>query len=295
MTREDDLTQKSQDGERAVWTAEEIEARLGASTVAFRAPPYPRPLGAPEIAAMRQAGLTRIEITGIRSPHGFDFTDRDQLAEVKAACRNEGVSVVSVHGPSRGYASEDEDERRQAVREAVNAARVAEELGAGVMVCHFGTDERAERSVVDVIEQTEGSTLRLAVENGKDLRDFADIVDRVGSDRFGMIVDIGHTRDADGVNPFTKPEAARRTMAQCGDRLIHLHLHDFRETDHLAPMDGDIEWGEIFEAFRDVDYQGQLMFESAWRDTARTLDPEYVLARTAAFPQNFAERYGAAS
>ena len=203
--------------------------------------------------------------------------------------------MVSVHGPSRGYASEDEDERRQAVREAVNAARVAEELGAGVMVCHFGTDERAERSVIDVIEQTEGSALRLAVENGKVLRDFADIVDRVGSDRFGMIVDIGHTRDADGVNPFTKPEAARRTMAQCGDRLIHLHLHDFRETDHLAPMDGDIEWGEIFEAFRDVDYQGQLMFESAWKDTARTLGPEYVLARTAAFPQNFADRYGAAS
>ena len=71
-----------------------------------------------------------------------------------------------------------------------------------------------------------------------------------------MIVDIGHTRDADGVNPFTTPEAARRTMAFCGNRLIHLHLHDFRETDHLAPMDGDIEWGEIFEAFRDIDYKG---------------------------------------
>ena len=289
------MTQQSQDGERAAWTAEEIEARLGASTVAFRHPPYPRPIGAREIAAIREAGLTRIEVTGIRSPHGFDFTDRGQLSEVKAACRNEGVSVVSVHGPSRGYASEDEDERRQAVGDAVNAARVSEELGAGVMVCHFGTDERSEQSVTDVLEQTDDSTLRLAVENGKDLRDFADIVDRVGSDRFGMIVDIGHTRDADGVNPFTKPEAARRTMAQCGDRLIHLHLHDFRETDHLAPMDGDIEWGEIFEAFRDIDYAGMFMFESAWRDTARTLDPEYVLARTAAFPRSFAERYGAAS
>ena len=289
------MTQQSENGRRAPWTAEEIEARLGASTVAFRVPPYPRPIGAPEIAVMRKAGLTRIEVTGIRSPHGFDFWDRAQLAEVRAACRNEGVSVVSVHGPNGGYASEDDDERRAAVRRAVTAARVAEELGAGVMVFHFGTDERAERSVVDVLEQTEGSTLRLAVENGKDLGEFADIVDRVGSDRFGMIVDIGHTRDADGVNPFTKPEAARRTMAYCGGRLIHLHLHDFRETDHLAPMDGDIEWGEIFGAFRDIDYKGQLMFESAWRDTARTLDPEYVLARTAAFPRSFVERYGVAS
>ena len=37
------------------------------------------------------------------------------------------------------------------------------------------------------------------------------------------------------------------------------------------------------------------MFESAWSDTTRTLNPEYVLAKTAAFPQNFIERYGAAS
>ena len=288
------MTQPSENGERVPWTAEEIEARLGASTVAFRAPPYPRPIGAPEIAAMREAGITRIEVTGIRSPRGFDFADRAQLAEVQAACRNEGVEVVSVHGPNRPYASVDEDQRREAVRGAVAAIRVAEELGAGVIVFHFGTDERAERSVVDVLEQTEGSTIRLAVENGKDLREFADIVDRVGSDRFGMIVDVGHTRDADGLNPLTRPEAARKTMAFCGDRLIHLHLHDFRETDHLAPMDGDLQWAEIFEAFRDIDYQGLFMFESAWADTTRRIEPGYVLAKTAAFPQMFTDRYGAA-
>ena len=289
------MTQQPGNGGHAAWTAEEIEARLGASTVAFRTPPYPRPIGAPEIAAMREVGLTRIEVTGIRSPYGFDFWDRGQLAEVKAACRNEGVSVVSVHGPNRPYAAVDENQRRTAVRDAVDATRVAEELGAGVIVFHFGTDKQAERSVVDVLEQTEGSTIRLAVENGKDLRDFADVVDRVGSDRFGMIVDVGHTRDADGMNPLTRPGAARQTMAFCGHRLIHLHLHDFRETDHLAPMDGDIQWAEIFQAFRDIDYQGLFMFESAWADTTRTLGPSYVLAKTAAFPRSFAERYGTAS
>ena len=282
------------DGERTGWTAEEIEARLGASTVAFRAPPYPRPIGAPEIAAMREAGLTRIEVTGIRSPRGFDYESRRQIDEVAAACRNEGVEVVSMHGPNAAYGAVDEAARRAAVGRAVNAVRVAEELGAGVVVVHFGTDERAERSVVDVLERTEDSTLRLAVENGKDLRDFANIVDRVGSDRFGMIVDVGHTRDAHGVNPLTVPGAARRTMAFCGDRLIHLHLHDFRETDHLAPMDGGIVWDEIFAAFRDIDYQGLFMFESAWKDTTRAIGPGYVLAKTAAFPRAFAERYGAA-
>ena len=289
------MTQQLGNGGGTDWTAEEIEARLGASTVAFRTPPYPRPIGAPEIAAVREAGLKRIEVTGIRSPHGFDFWDRGQIAEVQAACRNEGIEIVSVHGPNRPYAAADEEKRRAGVRDAVTATRVAEELGAGVIVFHFGTDERAERSVVDVLEQTEGSTIRLAVENGKDLRDFADIVDRVGSDRFGMIVDVGHTRDEDGANPLTKLEAARQTMAFCGDRLIHLHLHDFRETDHLAPMDGDLQWAEVFEAFRDIDYQGLFMFESAWADTTRRIEPGYVLAKTAAFPQMFTDRYGADS
>ena len=209
------------------YTADEIAERLGATTGAFLS--EETPLGAREIAAIRAAGITRIEVCGIRSPQHLDFGNSQQAADVVRECREQGVEIVSFHGPTVEYASTDEEERRAAVKEAAAAARVADDMGASVMVCHFGTSEESKRTIVDMLEELDGSAIRLANENGEDLRDYMALVDEVGSDRFGMVVDVGHTRDEDGVNPFIKPDRARETLAQCGPRLIHLHLHDFLE------------------------------------------------------------------
>ncbi len=272
------------------YTADEIEQRLGATTAAFRS--EDTRLGAAEIATIRAAGITRIEVSGIRSPKHFDFSNSRQAADVVRECREQGVEIVSAHGPTVEYASTDEDERGAAVREAAAAARVAEDMGASVMVCHFGASEESKRTVVDMLEELEDSTIRLANENGKDLRDYMALVDEVGSNRFGMVVDVGHTRDEDGVNPFIKPDRARDTLAQCGPRLIHLHLHDFLETDHIAPMDGNLQWAEVFGALKDIDYQGLFMFEALFPPEGAVNRPKYVLAKTAEFPQAFALKYG---
>ena len=272
------------------YTADEIAERLGATTGAFL--DDETPLGARHIAAIRAAGITRIEVCGIGSPKHFDFGNRQQAADVVRECREQGIETVSFHGPTVEYAATDEEERGAAVKEAAAAARVAEEVGASVMVCHFGISEESKRTIVDMLEELEGSAIRLANENGQDLRDYMAVVDEVGSDRFGMVVDVGHTRDEDGVNPFIKPDRARETLAQCGPRLIHLHLHDFLDRDHIAPMDGDLQWAEVFRALKDIDYQGQFMFEALLTPEGSMDRPEYVLAKTAAFPQAFAARYG---
>ena len=277
-------------GNALPYTADEIEERLGATTAAFRL--EDTRLGASEVATIRAAGITRIEVCGIRSPEHFDFGSTQQAAYVVRECREQGVSIVSAHGPTVAYASTDEDERKKAVKDAADAARVAEEMGASVMVCHFGTTDESKMTVVDMLEELEGSTIRLANENGLDLLDYMALVDEIGSDRFGMVVDVGHTRDEDGVNPFVKPDRARQTLAQCGGRLIHLHLHDFLETDHVAPMDGNLQWAEVFGALKDIDYQGVFMFEALFPPDRRENRPEYVLGKTAEFPQAFATRYG---
>ena len=277
-------------GNKLPYTAEEIEERLGATTAAF--PVDASRLGASEVAAIRAAGISRIEVCGIKSPEHFDFGSRQQAADVVRECREQGVEVVSAHGPTVAYASEDEDERRAAAKEAADAARVAEEMGASVMVCHFGTTDESKRTVEDMLEELEGSSIKLANENGENLLDYMALVDEIGSDRFGMVVDVGHTRDEDGVNPFIKPDRARETLAQCGRRLIHLHLHDFLETDHIAPMDGNLQWAEVFGALKDIDYQGVFMFEALFPPERRENRPEYVLGKTAEFPQAFAARYG---
>jgi sugar phosphate isomerase/epimerase len=138
-----------------------------------------------------------------------------------------------------------------------------------------------------MLERLEGSEIKLTVENGKDLTDFSRFVDRIGSHRFGMVVDIGHTRDPDGVNPFIKSGRAYEAMACGGHRLFHLHLHDFASSDHYPPFDGTIRWGEIFSALQDTAYGGEFMFEIAGRDPVIE-----TLQKTAAFPEEFVRRYG---
>ena len=271
------------------WTAQEIEERLGCSTIVF---PRDRLLQAEDIAKMRDVGITRIEVCALGNPGHLDIHSRAHIAEIASECERQGVSVVSIHSPGFLYNSEDEDNRKNAVAEGIVAAKVAEEMGAGVMVCHFQTEEQSEKSITEMLDRLEGYSIKLAIENGRDLADYTTFVDKIGSDRFGMVVDIGHTRDEDEVNPFIKEDRARETMAQCGERLIHLHLHDWVNGDHFSPLDGSIQWAEVFAAFNDIDYQGVLMFEAVYPPAeTRELSPDYVLGKVASFPQAFVERY----
>ena len=274
------------------YTASEIGARLAASTIAFDSKER---LSAAHIAAIRQSGITQIELCMLHAPSCFDYRNRTQVSEIIRACDSLGVSITSAHGPGVPYNSDNEGTRREAVEEAIAAARVAEEMGAQVMVCHLRPDEPSERTVADMLEGLESSRLKLGAENGENLGAYAALVDRVGSDRFGMVVDVGHTRDPDGLNPLARKERARRTVAGCGKRLISLHLHDYLEPewDHIAPMDGDLQWDEVFKAFRDIHYQGLFTFEAILEGPERgRYSPENILRKTAEFPEAFIQRYG---
>lgn len=259
-----------------------IARKLGISTLPFSPT---SPIGEKEIRMIGEAGINRVEICGLRPRSHYDYHDRHQIEEVKRACRKHGVSIVSMHGPNMMYSTDHELERAASVKEAVHSAKIAAELGAGVFVAHFGTDAFSEKTVREMLEALDGTRIRLAVENGQSLPEFTRFVDAIGSDRFGMAVDIGHTRDADGVNPFVKRESARRTLSQCGSRLIHVHLHDFTERDHYPPFAGHIQWGEVFAALADVGYEDELMFEAAFPSV------EEVLTATSSFPAAFVERY----
>ena len=272
-------------GRKAVkLTAEAIQQKLGVSTVAWL--PNER-FGAREIGMIREAGITRIEICGLMPSAHYDYHNPAQVSEITSECQDQGVAIVAVHGPSLPYNCPYEEVRRAVVKEAVASVRVAEQMGASIFVGHFGTNDHAARTVREMLDCLDGSSIKLTGENGGDLRDFADFVDRIGSDRFGMVVDIGHTRDVDGINPFIKKDRARETMAMCKHRLFHLHLHDFADTDHYPPFDGNIQWGEIFSALQDIGYTGEFMFESTTR-----VSPEDTLKKIAAFPDEFAVRYG---
>ncbi len=265
-------------------TAELIQQRLGFSTLAMQ--PNER-LGAREIGMIREAGISRIEICGFQPPTHYDYHDAAQVSEITTECHKQGIAIVAMHGPNLPYDCPYEEVRRTVVKEALASARVAEEMGASIFVAHFYINDRSVKTVSEMLDCLDGSSIKLAIENGADLKDFADYVDRIGSERFGMAVDIGHTGDPDGINPFVKTERAREAMAGCEHRLFHLHLHDFVDGDHYPPFDGNIQWGEIFSALQDIGYTGEFMFEAAAKVSLQD-----TLKKTSAFPKEFVLRYG---
>ena len=271
------------------WTSREIADRLGISSAVFQK----RVLGAQEIALIREAGITHLEISGM--PRSFDYRDRRQVSEIKAACKKQGVEIVSCHTSIFPFGSGCEKERKEAVREALFLARTAAEMGVSILSCHLSTDEQAQRSIADMLEALEDIPLTLAVENvgGVSIRDAMSLVDEIGSDRFKMLLDIGHERDADGVNPFVKIEGARAAVTQCKGYLSSVHLHETfaveQKPDHRAPLheDGIIAWGEVFAGLKDAGYRGALVFEDG-----RGENPEEWVQATGAFPAKFVARYG---
>ena len=273
------------------WTPQEIQQRLGTSTIVFS---RDRRLLSEDIEMIAARGIRHIEICGLGDPGHLDVEDSKFVSFVRKETERNGIKVVSTHSPGYNYTSDDEDNRTAAVAQGVKAARVSEELGAGVMVCHFRPDEPSERSITEMLDQLDGTSIKLAIENGRDLAEHTSFVDRIGSERFGMVVDVGHTRDDDEVNPFIKRDRARETMAQCGQRLIHLHLHDWVDRDHFSPLDGALQWGEVFAAFKDIGYKGYFMFEAAYPPGRRgDIDPPYVLDKVGEFPTEFVKHFAA--
>jgi len=271
------------------YTAAEIAVRLGISMAVFQK----ERLAARHVAAIRELGIQRIEL--VMKPETLDFQDRRQVKEILAECQKQGVSVVSVHGNlQRKYNDRVEEKRRAASAALLDEIRFAEEAGARILVAHFGTDDAARKTVTGLLDQTRDLRIRLTVENmGRGLKPYADFVDRIGSDRFGLTVDIGHARDPDGVNPFVKQGRAADVLALGGQRVWHLHLHETfnlpTKADHRAPMhpDGIIRWDEVFAGLKASQYGGVFLFEDG-----RGENPEEWTKLAAEFPTNFAVKYG---
>lgn len=269
------------------WTDKHIGNRLGISTAVYQK----SLLNAHHIAEIRHAGITRIEISLI--PYSFNYQNRSQVAEILGECAKQGIKVVSMHGWVRIPRRFESLEHKESVmKESISAIRFAEEAGASIYVDHFGCSEQTKSVITELLYQTPDFQVKLTTENGKNLRDYTAIIDSVGSDRFGLTVDIGHTQDSDGINPFIRKERARNTLAQCGNRVIHMHLHESfnleQKADHRPPLhsEGIIEWGEIFAAIKDINYKGEFVFEDG-----RGEDPEEWVQMTADFPKSFVQLY----
>lgn len=271
------------------WTKEQLTKRLAISTAIFQK----FKLGEQHIAKISEAGISKIEFSVITNC--LDYHDHAQVAELKRACEAYNIQVSSVHGPFKlAYNTAEETVRHQVVEESYKAIQFAAEMGASVYVAHFGFKDHGRKTVTELLDRTQDLNITLTTENqtNQPFEPYMQIVDDIGSDRFGMIIDIGHARDDDGINPFVKHDVARQYLARCGARVKHVHLHETfdldHKPDHRPPMhkNGIIEWGEVFAALHDINYTSDFIFEDG-----RGEDPDEWIQHTADFPSAFTEKY----
>lgn len=170
-------------------------------------------------------------------------------------------------------ASDRPDFYEKSIRSLSGALAAADQLGADAIVTHIGSHqgsgfavglERVRRGLLTALAESEGSPVRLLLENtagaggtmGVDFRELGQIIDAAGGDpRLGICLDTAHIFES-GADLRTREGVylvLRELDEHCGrDRLVMLHLNDSKtplgsnRDRHENIGDGDL--GE--EAFR---------------------------------------------
>ena len=210
-----------------------------------------------ELAA--QSGAQAVEIFAARQH--FDYTSREQVAELAAFFRSNPLTAWSMHAPlypdremGRSGAPAvnllhvEKGRRIAAMDEIKRALETAEQIPFRNLVVHLGerNDEWSPRSVEHALTALEhlGAFarplgVRPLVENllsePTTPEHLVEILASGHLDQIGVCLDLGHAHITVGV-----PAA----IATLGARIVQVHAHDNHglKDEHLFPGDGTIDW-----------------------------------------------------
>ncbi len=170
-------------------------------------------------------------------------------------------------------------ENEEAVPKLLNWIDMYEVIGIKNMVLHcdpfldqkLPKEERARQNVEKlkiVAEHIKDKDITICLENlrlhypeepdlvDRTADDLLDIIQRIGSDRFGICLDTGHLNMTDK-NP-------REFILKAGKKLKALHIADNEEKEdqHLMPFTrGTVDFVEVVKALREVGYEGLFNLE----------------------------------
>jgi len=247
------------------YTAAEIRQRLSISTYVFWG--Y-RPVGERALEELARHGITRIEL--LQSPEQFDMSNAGSMRVVGKACASCGIEIAAYHAHATSLSDIDTERDRMARvdlwRRQIDTML---DLGGVVWGSHVKAgDATAIKCYQELARHVEGTDVVIAVENfsppGLHVADRMAFLDKIDHPQVGLILDIGHVIDRDGVNPMTLPGGPTEVLQMCRRRLRHIHLHGFKDgRDHFPPLvEGDgIQWVELFRMLRSIGYSGAMNFE----------------------------------
>jgi sugar phosphate isomerase/epimerase len=204
--------------------------------------------------------------------------DRERLRELGRELREREVEP-SVHTPFLdlnpvSHHPEVFELNRRLAERGMEACRL---LGGEIVVVHTGTCrvptpeflQRARERCLSLLRSLAGRAgelgVKLAVENGSSPHspfstpeELRGVVEEVGA---GIAYDVGHAN-------LREREEGRRLdvrsqVRAMGKSLLHVHVHDNRgkDDDHLVPGEGEIDFGALSGALRELGYGGMLIAE----------------------------------
>ena len=253
---------------KPTYSEQDIRDRLSISTLVFRGH---QPVSVRTLSELAENGIRRIEI--LESPGQFDLTRADSMDHVVRDCRETGVEIIAYHASETHFADIEHPEKRRETLERCKR-QIDTLLGAGAKIwgSHIrGIDARGEDCLRELLQYVEGTDAVIVLENfPRDpvhVEDRVETLKRLDHPQLGMLLDIGHVRNAKGENPMTLPGGPSGILDLCGWKLRHLHLHGFVDRDHYPPFyEGDrIQWAELFQKLHDIGYPGFFNFEPRGR------------------------------
>ena len=246
------------------YTEEEIRNRLSISTYAFF---MYRPISRAVFQELADHGIRRIELAESREQ--FDMADAGSMKLIGDTMRSCGIELVAYHAHETLFFDiESEKQRTARVDSCRRQIDTMLDLGGVVWGSHAQTINRmVAKCYEDLARHVEGTPAVITVENfGRQdqmVEDRMKFLNQMDHPKVGMILDIGHVLNAEGLNPMTVSGGPTEVLQMCGSRLLHIHMHGFKDVDHYPPMvEGDrIQWLELFRTLHAVEYAGAFNFE----------------------------------
>ena len=204
----------------------------------------------------------------------------EHVIEVKKIVESYGKYFNQAHAPFPSFKVGEDTYNTVILEKIKRSIEIAGTLGAKNIVIHptyYGKDSKRNLELNaefynNLIPLCKEYNIKIACENmfGRDRRrhciipnicsvgeEFKSMMDMLDPRYFTACVDIGHA----GLVGTTAPEMLR-TLGHDNVGCLHVHDNDYLEDRHCPPYFFDLDWGEITQALAEIDYKGDLTFES---------------------------------
>lgn len=175
--------------------------------------------------------------------------------------RKAGLVVENIHTPvqEQNNLSLDNLEGESLLESYLQCIKDCAKFEIPTMVVHlpedkFPLNELGMNRVKRMTEQAERLGINIAMENLMNINNLSYVLNNIDSKRIGFCYDSCH---------HANNENAGDILAEYGERLMALHLHDNggARGQHQLPFDGDINWTTVMHKIAATDYKGATALE----------------------------------